>query len=36
MENVVKKHKTRFIMTDIKFNTGLKDDLFTPEKMAGE
>lgn len=34
MENVVKNHKTRFIMTNIKINTGLKDELFTPEKMV--
>jgi len=34
MENVVKNHKTRFIMSDIKINTGLKDEMFTPENMA--
>ncbi len=34
MENVVKNHKTRFIMTNIKINTDLKDELFSPEKMA--
>lgn len=34
MENVVKNHMTKFIMTDIKVNTGLKDEMFTPEKMV--
>jgi len=34
MENVVKKHMTKFIMTDIKINTGLKDEMFTIKKMA--
>lgn len=33
MENVVKNHMTKFIMTDIKVNTGLKDEIFTPEHM---
>lgn len=34
MENVVTKHMTKFIMTDIKVNSGLKDEMFTPEHMA--
>jgi len=33
MTNVKKKHLTLFIMTNIKINTGLSDDLFTVEKM---
>ncbi len=36
MENVIKNHMTKFIMTDIKVNTGLKDEMFTPEKMVVE
>ena len=35
MTNLKKKHKTKFIMTNIKINTGLSDDLFTVENMVG-
>ncbi len=34
MTNVKKKHRTLFIMTNIKINSGLKDELFTVEKMV--
>ncbi len=34
MTNVKKNHRTLFIMTNIKINTGLSDDLFTVEKMV--
>ena len=34
METLKKKHKTVMKMTDIKVNQGLKDDLFTVEKMT--
>jgi len=34
MTNIKKKHRTLFIMTNIKINTGLSDELFTVEKMV--
>ncbi len=36
MTNLKKKHMTQFIMTNIKINTGLSDDLFTVENMVGD
>ena len=33
MENLKKKHSTKFLMTNIKINSGLSDDFFTVEKM---
>jgi len=36
MENLKKKSKTTIYMSDIKLNQGLKDELFTVEKLAGE
>ncbi len=35
MTDIKKKHSTKFIMTNIKINTGLSDDLFTVENMVG-
>ena len=34
MRNTKKKHETKFIMTNIKINTGLSDDLFKVENMV--
>ena len=36
MKNVVTNHQTTFTMSNIKINTGLKDELFTPEHMMDE
>ncbi len=36
MTNLRKNHRTVFIMSNIKINTGLSNDLFTPEKMLEE
>lgn len=33
MTDLKKQHKTKLIMTNIRINQGLKDDLFTPENM---
>jgi len=35
MTNHKKNHRTKFIMTNIKVNSGLKDDLFSVENMVG-
>lgn len=34
MKNIKKNHMTKFLMTNIKINSGLKDDLFTVENMV--
>ncbi len=36
MKNVITNHQTTFAMSDIKINTGLKDEMFTPEFMGKE
>jgi outer membrane lipoprotein-sorting protein len=34
MEDVTKKHKTTMIVSDVRFDTGIPDDRFTPEMMG--
>ncbi len=36
MKNLKKNHETRFIMSNIKINQGLKDSLFLPENMVNK